>query len=125
MVNEKQAELRPKGVEREESDSWMQGLGIISDELPESRGTVVKMKEPASIETRFGMRKMMQVEVKGSDDSVASVQVFLPQQFPMIHPKSNLAKIMYYYGCKELQELLGKEVELIRVGQSMWKIKCE
>ena len=63
--------------------------------------------------------------VTGSDNSVINLGLFLPQNFPAIHPKSNIAKIMAYNGCKELRELIGKEVEVEEVGEMMWKLKGE
>ena len=112
-------------VESTRKDTWMDGVGVITDTLPGSKGIVVSMQPPEIVETRFGTRKTTLVEIKGADDSIIQCKMFLPQQFPMIHPKSSLAKIMQHYGCKQLKELIGKEVDVERVGDMLWKIKVE
>jgi len=105
-------------------DNWLTHV-TLSGELPDGKGTVVAINTPEVTETKFGRRGFTQVEVQGKDGSIVNVRLFLPQQFPMIHPKSNLAKIMRRYGCKTLNELIGKEVEVIAVGDALWKIKAE
>ena len=116
-------EVYPK-VKDKNLDNWLTHV-TLSGELPDGKGTVVSINMPEVTETRFGRRGFTQVEVQGKDGSLVNIRLFLPAQFPMVHPKSNLAKIMRRYGCNTLQELIGKEVKVEAVGDSMWKIKTD
>ena len=109
----------------EDLNAWMGDIttGIMT--LPGNKGKVTAIQPPHPVDTKFGTRKAVYVIIEGSDGSIINVSVFLPQNFPLVHPKSNLAKIMAYYGCEKLEELLGKEVEVEKVGDMLWKIKIE
>ena len=109
---------------QEPLDNWLTRVQVSAD-LPDQKGKVVAIHMPEVTETKYGNRGFTQVVIEGKDGSVVNVRLFLPAQFPMVHPKSNLAKIMRYYGCKVLNELIGKEVEVVSVGEGLWKIKAE
>ena len=108
--------------EQEDINAWMKDV-VLNQALPEGKGIVKAIHPPVLKETKFGTRKVSQVVVEGSDGSVINIQVFLPQQFPLVHPKSRLAKILQQYGCNSLIELLGKQVEVEEVGDMIWKFK--
>ena len=108
----------------ENLNTWMDEARLPSD-LPGGKGIVSTIQAPKPIETKFGSRKACQIVLTGSDGSQVNTKLFLPEQFPMIHPKSNLGKMLAKYGCKKLQELIGKEVDVISTGDMMWKISTE
>ena len=107
---------------QEDVDAWMDDV-VINSALPEGKGTVVSIHPPMLRDTRYGKRKVCQCVIQGKDNSMINVQLFLPQQFPLIHPKSTLAKMLKYYGCTGLKELIGKEVEVVQVGDMVFNIK--
>ncbi len=118
--------MKSEYVEVKDISNWMNDVKVsTSQALPGGKGKIVAIHEPQPIDTKFGKRMTMQVVINGSDGSTINTRLFLPQQFPMIHPKSNLGKIMAQNGCKELKELLGKEVEVVQVGDMLWNIKTE
>lgn len=111
-------------MEENNMNDWMdqiQGTGS----LPEGKGTVTAINPPEEVDTKFGKRKKIQIVLKGTDESVISLGLFLPQNFPQVHPKSNLAKVMKVYGCAKLQDLIGKEVQVQEVSEGIFKIKSE
>jgi len=108
----------------EDMNKWMDNIKAPSD-LPGGKGMVTAIHPPQPITTKFGERKACQVVINGSDGSVINTKLFLPQAFPLLHPKSNLAKILKYYGCMELRDLIGKEVVVEKVGDMLWNIKAE
>ena len=77
----------------ENINAWMDEV-TAPQALPQGKGIVQAIHPPEVVETKFGKRGVTQVVINGSDGSTINVKLFLPQQFPMIHPKSNLAKIM-------------------------------
>ena len=83
--------------------------------LPGGKGVVGAIHPPLDIDTKHGK----------SDGNTINVRLFLPEQFPLLHPKSNLAKILARYGCVSLRELIGKEVDVVEVGEMLWNIKVE
>lgn len=105
-------------------NEWMSDIKY-NKALPNGRGVVKAIKHPEPKKTRFGDRKICEVVIEGSDNSVISVALFLPPQFPFVNSKSNLAKILQHYGCNELIQLIGKTVEVEQVGDMLWKIKAE
>ena len=105
-----------------EINDWMKEVKAPSP-LPNGKGIVKAIHPPQPIETKYGKRFVSQVVIEGSDNSVINVRLFLPAQFPLLHPKSNLAKILAYNGCTGLLELIGKEVEVEEVGDMMWNLK--
>ena len=118
--------MEEKTVEPEDISAWMDNVQVqTSQALPEGKGKSVAVHQHEQMETKFGKRWTMHIVIEGSDSSIINTKLFLPQQFPMIHPKSNLGKIMAYTGCKELRELIGKEVEVEEVGDMLWKRKAE
>ncbi len=117
--------FKESDVEVQDISGWMDDVKVGGADLPDCKGKVVAIQPPVDIETKFGKRKKCQIVIEGSDASVVNVSLFLPEQFPMVHPKSNLAKILQHYGCTGLRELIGKEVEVVSVGDMLWKFKFE
>lgn len=103
-------------------NDWMTDAGL-PKALPKNKGIVSAIHAPKEVTTKFGIRKKSQVVIQGSDGSTINVGLFLPQGFPYISPKSNLGKIMALHGCTKLQELIGKEVEVVEVGEMLWNLK--
>ena len=93
--------------------------------LPGGKGVIGAIHPPIDVETKHGNRKVCQVVINGKDGNTINVRLFLPEQFPLLHPKSNLAKILARYGCVSLRELIGKEVDVVEVGEMLWNIKVE
>lgn len=100
---------------------WMRNIKV-NRALPNGKGKVVAICEPIVTKTRFGDKKAMEVRINGSDGSTINVKVFVPDKFPAVHPKSSLAKLLQHYGCNDLFELVGKEVEVEQIGDMLWKI---
>ena len=105
-------------------NDWMEHVRVSGADLPNDKGKIVSIHTPTPKETKFGNRMVSQIVIEGSDGSTVSVNLFLPQQFPLVHPESNLAKIMRAYGCVELKQLIGKEVGVIAQAPGIWKIKA-
>ena len=112
----------PEVEKPKDLDAWMNDVQLGAAALPDGKGVVGAIHPPVTVDTRFGMRKKSQVVINGSDGSTINIQLFLPQNFPMVHEKSNLAKILKYYGCTGLKDLIGKEVEVVKQGE-FWKLK--
>jgi hypothetical protein len=108
----------------ENINKWMEDVKL-GEPLPESKGVVKAIHPPTDIKTKYGERKKCQVIIEGSNGTVVNTNLILPQQFPLLHPKSTLAKILLKYNCKELKELLGKEVEVVEVDEMLWNIKTD
>ncbi|KKK83548.1 hypothetical protein LCGC14_2792230, partial [marine sediment metagenome] len=81
--------MESKTIEPEDITKWMDDVKIGGADLPGGKGIVNAIRPPVLKETRFGPRKMSQIVIDGSDGSTIYVNLFLPQQFPMVHPKSN------------------------------------
>lgn len=109
-------------LEQTKVDSWMDGAKVYSG-LPGGKGVVGSIHPPLPVETKFGKKYKCQVVINGSDGNTINVGLFLPDQFPLLHPKSNISLILEKYGCNELRELVGKEVEVEESGDMMWKIR--
>jgi hypothetical protein len=105
-------------------NDWLDDVKA-NEALPNGKGIVTAILHPEVQKTKFGDRKTVQIVIEGADKSVIHTNLFLPPNFPALHPKSSLAKIMKKYGCKTMHELLGKTVEVISVGEMFWKIKEE
>lgn len=92
-------------------------------ELSEKKGSVKRIMQPREVQTKdYGKRKIIEIIIEGKEGEVIATE-FLPAQFPLLTPNSNLGKIMKKYGCKNLKELIGKEVELTEGTQNNLKIK--
>lgn len=111
-------------MEQQDVNAWMDEIKG-SKALPNGRGKVVTIQPPVDIETKFGTRKKLSVIIEGSDGSSINVGLFLPEAYPNIHPKSNLAKLLKTYECNTLKDLIGKEVLVDEHGEGMWKIRIE
>ncbi len=111
--------------DKKDLNDWMKGIKVTASGLPDSKGIVVAIYEPQGVKTRFGDKKAMQVVINGKDGSTVHSKLFVPEKFPAINPKSGLAKLLKHYGCNELIELIGKEVEVEQIGDFLWKIKDE
>lgn len=109
--------------DKEESNlnSWMDNV-VSNTSLPNNKGVIAKIQAPQKITTKYGERYSCQFVINGKDGSTINVKVFLPEQFPYVHPKSNLGKMMKKYECKQFSELIGKEIEVIEPQEGMWKI---
>ena len=104
---------------------WMDEVKVNASALPDGKGIVAAIYEPEDQATKYGDKKIIQIVINGSDGSTVHTKLFLPPQFPELHPKCNLSKILKHYGCKTLKELIGKEVKVVKVGDMMWKILGE
>ena len=93
--------------------------------LLNGKGIITAIQQPKPKETKFGMRKLITFVIEDTAHSQINVTMFLPPQFPAVHPKSNLGKMMRKYGCNAIKQLIGKEVEVVEVDDMMWKIKVE
>lgn len=94
-------------------------------ELAELKGTVTRILQPREVETKdYGKRKLIELVIQGKEGEVIASE-FLPDQFPLLTPNSNLGKILKKYSCGSLRELIGKEVELVIASQGNLKIKKE
>lgn len=109
-------------TEQAKLGDWAKDIKV-SEGLPEGKGIIKAIHEPTQVETKYGKRWKCQVVIDGKDKSTINVGLFLPAQFPLLNPTCNLAKIMAQNGCKELKDLLGKEVEVIEIQEGFWKIK--
>jgi len=109
-----------KDMEKDIND-WMQGAKL-NQALPEGKGVVAAIHPPKEVETRHGKTKRSQIVINGSDGSTIHVNLFLPKGFPFISSKSTLGKILAYYDCNEIVELIGKTVEVEQDGD-FWNIK--
>ena len=105
-------------------DAWMDKV-TGSKALPGGKGIVATIHAPEMIKTSFGDRQKCQVIINGSDGSTINVGLFLPQNFPMLHPKSNLAKILAFYECPTMKDLIGKEVMVDEASEGIWKIRMQ
>jgi len=93
----------------------MEDLRIVDETL---EGKVVSIGEMTPIKTVFGLsyRIPITVQIVGSDSTI-TVNVFIREksvQSGVVHPKSNLYKLLTSYKCKKLSDLVGKTV-LLRV----------
>ena len=105
-------------------NEWMNNIEITTMQgLPNDRGVISAIHEPEPIKTKFGDRFKCNVVLNGSDGSTITVGLFLPEQFPQVHSKSNIGKLLAKYGCGEFKDLVGKEVEIESQGEGMWKLK--
>ena len=105
-------------------DKWMDEVRAQAP-LPGGKGVISVIHPPLDIETKFGKRKVCQVIINGKDGNTINTRLFLPEQFPVLSPKCNLSKILNYYKCDSFKDLIGKEVEVVEVGDMMWNIKFE
>lgn len=111
-------------IKYDKSESWMEGVSVINDALLNDKGVVKELQEPVEVETKFGMRKATTAIIEGEDGVSIQIRLFLPPQFPMLHIKSTMAKILRQYDCEGLDDLIGKEVEVIQVNER-WQIKVQ
>ena len=109
---------------KEKLDGWLDNVKA-PIKLSELKGKVNKIMEPQEVQTKeWGKRKIIEFIIEGKEGEVI-VTEFLPRQFPIISPTSNLGKIMTKYECLCLRDLIGKEVELVEGKQERLKIKKE
>ena len=110
--------------EEEDMNQWMNEVRM-NQALPKGEGIVKTIQAPIKVTTKFGDRYSCQIVIEGTDGSTINVKTFMPEQYPSLHPKSNMAKILKKYGCSQFSELLGKVVQVEEQSEGMWKIKAE
>jgi len=79
-----------------------------------TKGKIVRIEEPQKVDTRFGTSYRIPFVVKVNDAEI-TVSVLVREtsiKRKVLHPRSNLFKLMQRYGAKKLTDLVGKEVEL-------------
>ena len=103
-------------------DSWLDEAKLQTG-LQGNKGKIVGFGTPVLRQTKFGARKFVPVVIEGTDGKQISVGIALPPQFPQVHPKSTLGKLMAMHAAVSMRALIGKEVNLEQVGDTMWKIK--
>ena len=110
----------------ENLNEWMDDVRS-QQALPGGKGVIGAIHPPKPTKTEFGDRKVCQVIINGKDGNTINVRLFLPEQFPILSPNSNLAKILAYYKCNSFKDLIGKEVEVeeVKGKEMMWNIKFE
>ena len=108
----------------EDIKNWMDDVKL-NLPLVGGKGVITAIQQPAVAKTKFGDRKYIVFLIEDAEHSQINTAVFLPPNFPAVHPKSTFAKIMRKYGCKRVNELIGKEVEVEEVGDMIWKIKVD
>jgi len=77
-------------------------------------GKVISIGEPVEIETKFGSTFRVPLRIKINDVEV-EVGVFVRTgtlERKQHHPRSNVYKLLTSYGCRSLNELIGKTVSL-------------
>jgi hypothetical protein len=84
--------------------------------------TVTSIGEPKEQQTRFGTRLYapMLLEYEGKN---ITINLWLPKKTKIIHPKSNLYKILKRYGCTKLTELVGKQIQLYLDQNGFWRVQ--
>lgn len=103
-------------------NSWMDNV-VTNSALPDNKGKITTIQEPQKTNTKYGERYYCQFVIEGEDGSVINTKVFLPENFPYIHPKSNMGKILDKYGCKKFSELIGTEVKVYEKSAGLWNIE--
>lgn len=80
----------------------------------QTQGVVKSIDEPQLIETKFGKsyRVVLHVDANGADIPVSILINERSVKRGILHPRSNLYKILTRYGVKKLSDLVGKKVEL-------------
>ena len=79
-----------------------------------TRGKVVSIAEEREVVTKFGnfIRFVLNVQVGGSVVPISLLVSKKVIETQLIHPRSNLYRLLTKYGCKKLRDIVGKEVEV-------------
>ena len=95
-------------------------------EIPEKnvKGKVISIAGIDEVKTRYGdnIRITLNVEVGGFVHKVSLITTKKTLERQVIHPRSNLYKILTKYGCKKIRDLVGKEVELELTNRGFYRI---
>jgi len=86
-------------------------LEIMEEQI---EGTVESIGEPEEIETKFGRNYRVPIAVKTKKATIET-NVWVTERSlkqGILHPRSNLYKLLTAYKCKSLKELVGKKVTL-------------
>ena len=100
---------------------------LYAPELRE-KGVVKEILKPEKVETRFGVSYRIPIVVQLGKDKETVVSVLVREktlQRGIVHPRSNLYKLLKKYGCKKLKDLIGKEVELYIDSRGFYRISLE
>lgn len=110
--------------EREPKDiGWLkQAKAPVEGE--ELKAVIKAIQEPRVVKTQYGDRKMIQITLTCDKGELMATE-YLGKAFPVIVPKSNIGKILKLYKCKNMAELLNKEVTIVMNTLGFWKIKRE
>ena len=78
------------------------------------KGEIVGIDEPETIETRFGKSVRIPFRIKVNDSEIVVSQLVREESLKkkLLHPRSNLYKLLARYGAKKVKDLIGKKVEL-------------
>jgi len=78
------------------------------------KGEIVGIDEPEVIETRFGKSVRIPFRIKVNDSEIVVSQLVREESLKkkLLHPRSNLYKLLARYGAKKVKDLIGKKVEL-------------
>jgi len=89
-----------------------------------TKGKVISFGDVEEIKTQFGngLRITVNVEVNKQVYPVSLVTSGKVLDRQIIHPRSNLFKILNKYNCKKLTDLIGKEVELELNAKGFYRI---
>jgi len=77
-------------------------------------GTITGIKDPVKVETRFGTSYRIPFTVKLNDAEI-EVSILVRENSlkrKVLHPRSNLYKLMQKYGVRKVKDLVGKKVQL-------------
>lgn len=109
-------------MEDQKDLDWMDNVKA-PVEVEATKGVVQEIREPRIVETKdYGKRKIIELTVACPEGSVI-VSEFLPSQFPILTPSSNLGKVLKKYKCKSLRNLIGMEVEVVKGKQDAMRLK--
>ena len=79
-----------------------------------TQGEVVNVEEPQKVETRFGTSYRIPFRIKiGTGEITVSILVRENSlKKGILHPRSNLYKLLTKYGAKNPKDMIGKKVDL-------------
>lgn len=88
--------------------------------LMESTKTVLVtgLKDDGEINTKYGPRTRLVIE----NDAGISINTLINESKKDLHPNSNLYRILARAGVKSLDELVGKNIELLMTKDGFWRI---
>jgi biotin synthase-related radical SAM superfamily protein len=89
-----------------------------------TKGKVISIGDTEVVKTQFGdsLRIIVNVEINKQVYPVSLVTSGKVLDRQIIHPRSNLYKILSKYNCKKITDLVGKEVELELNAKGFYRI---